>query len=253
MKALVDAEVLKLRSTRMVAGLLLAMLCLVLLTAVSSVPTARASAGPMSLDDPALLSRIVGVSLGVPQVLMFLLGALAVTQEFRYGTASSTFLAAPRRARVLLAKWLGVMLGSVPIAAGTLLVSLVVSILLIRSRGGNATLGAELWPVVGATFVVLGVYGVIGVGVGALVRNQTAAVIGALVWMLPVEHILTTDFPAVGRWTPLGATFGLLQLGPVATTKGVLLAAPTSGLLLAAYTALVSVLAFTLTPRRDVL
>ena len=124
---------------------------------------------------------------------------------------------------------------------------------LIGARDGSTAAGSELWQVVVAAFVVLAVDGVIGVGVGALVRNQIAAVAGVLVWMLPVEQILISEYPAVGRWTPTGATFGLLQLGPMATTKGALLGAPTCGLVLAVYTALVSVLAFIVMPRRDVL
>ena len=81
-----------------------------------------------------------------------------------------------------------------------------------------------------AAFVAPAVDGVIGVGVGALVRNQIAAVAGVLVWMVPAEQILLSEYPAVGRWTPTGAAFGLLQLGPMATTKGALLGAPTAGL-----------------------
>ena len=97
MKALVDAEILKLRSTRMVAGLLVPALCLVVLTVVSNVPAVGDIDTPVSLEDPTLLVRVVGISLAMPAVFMVLLGVLAFTQEFRYGTASSTFLATPRR------------------------------------------------------------------------------------------------------------------------------------------------------------
>ena len=67
---------------------------------------------------------------------------------------------------------------------------------------------------VAAAFVVLAVFGLIGVGVGALVRNQITAIVGVLVWMLAVEQLLTSSYPAVGRWMPEGAAVGLLQLGP---------------------------------------
>jgi ABC-2 type transport system permease protein len=251
--ALVHAELLKLRSTRMVAGLLLAMAALLVVVVLTTVPTVGASDPPVPLDQPALLARVVGASVGVAAVLMLLLGVLAFTQEFRYGTASSVFLVVPRRKRVLTAKWLGLMIASAPITLGTLLLTFTVSIPLIRSRHGNATAGAELWQVVPAAFVVLAVFGVIGVGVGALVRNQITAIVGALVWMLLVEQLLTSSYPAVGRWMPEGAAFGMLQLGPAATTKGALLPAPVSGLVLAGYTVVVSVLALIVTARRDVL
>lgn len=105
----------------MVAGLLLATVCLVV------PPTSL-----MSLDEPALLARVVGISLAWPEVLILLVGVLAITQEFRYGTASLTFLVAPRRTRVLAAKGLGLTLASLPITVGTLVVSVIVSIPVIR-------------------------------------------------------------------------------------------------------------------------
>jgi len=111
-KALVQAEMLKLRSTRTPAGLLLATLALVALTVSAKVPEAGAQNPLVSLEDPRLLAVAVGTSFGVPLVLVVLLGALACTQEFRYGTATSTFLGEPRRTRVLLAKWLSQALSS---------------------------------------------------------------------------------------------------------------------------------------------
>ena len=252
MTALVKAEMLKIRTTRMTAGLVLATLGLVALTVVATVPTVGGTA-PVSLDDPSLLARVVGVSLGVPEVLMLLLGVLSVTQEFRYGTASSTFLVTPRRGDVLAAKWLALVLVSVPVTAATLLVSFGVGIPLIRSRDGNATSGADLSQVVAAAFVVLAVFGVIGVAIGSLVRNQIAAVVAVLVWMLAVESIVTSAYPVVGRWTPAGSAFGLLQLGAELTTKGSLLAAPVGGLVLLTYGAAAGLLAFLNTRRTDVL
>ena len=115
MKALVHAELLKLRS-RMALGLLIATLALTVLTAVSSVPPADGHSA-LSIHDPTILARLVGLSLGVAEVLMLLLGTLSVTQEFRYGTASSTFLVEPRRTRVLLAKCVALALASLPITA----------------------------------------------------------------------------------------------------------------------------------------
>ncbi len=76
----------------MTIGLVLATLAFAVLTVTASVPQVGGQSGSLSLDDVTLLARVVGESLGVPEVLMLLLGVLSVTQEFRYGTASSTFL-----------------------------------------------------------------------------------------------------------------------------------------------------------------
>lgn len=103
MKALVHAEVLKLRSTRTPVWLLLATLGLVALTVTFTVADVAKNT-PSSLHDPGLVADTAGISFGVPLELVVLLGVLAFTQEFRYGTVTSTYLVEPRRTRVLVAK-----------------------------------------------------------------------------------------------------------------------------------------------------
>lgn len=253
MTALVRAELLKLSSTRLTLWLLLANLALVAVTVALSVPQPDAPDALLSLDDPALLAVVVGVSLGVAEVLAVILGVLAATQEFRYGTATSTYLAEPRRARVLVAKCVSAVVAGLAVAVVTLAFSVGLSIALIRSRDGDATAGAQLWQVLAASLLVLAVYGVIGVAIGALVRNQVVAVVGVLVWMLFVEQLLVPAFPAVGRWAPMGATYSLLQIGSSIDLDDALLGAPVGGLLLVGYAVGATVLAMAVAPRRDVL
>ena len=253
MKALLHAELLKLRSTRMTAGLLLATLGLVALTVAVSVPDVGNENTPLSLGDPDLLADAVATSFGVPQLLMVLFGTLAFTQEFRYGTVTSTYLGEPRRTRVLVAKWMSLALASVVITTATLALSVAFGIALIRSRNGDVTVAAHFWGVVASGFVVMAAYGVIGVAVGALVRNQIAAVVGVLVWMTAVEYTVIPAFRAIGRWMPLGATSALFQLGPSMGLDGKLLSASVAGLVLVGYTAAAVILALLITPKLDVL
>jgi ABC-2 type transport system permease protein len=210
--ALVRAELLKLRSTRMLAWLLLATLAFVVLIVTVDVPSATASNPGLALHEPALLARIVGDSFGVPEVTMVLLGVLAFTQEVRYGTLTSTFLVEPRRPRVLVAKGVALVLAGIVVSAATLVVSIAVSTALITAREGNVTTGAQFGQVV-----------------AALLRNQIVAVVAALVWLLAAEHLLIEALPEVERWTPGGATYALLQLGPAVTTRTTLLDAPSAG------------------------
>ena len=49
----------------------------------------------------------------------------------------------------------------------------------------------------------------IGIGVGAIVRNQVGAVVGLCVWLLLVESILIGDVPSAGKFAP-GASAGAL-------------------------------------------
>jgi ABC-2 type transport system permease protein len=251
MTALVRAELLKLR-TRAATGLLLATLALVALTVVVNVPKSGAARTPVSLHDPGLLAVVVGIGFGVPEVLIVLLGGLAVTQEFRHGTATATYLGQPRRGRVLLAKWLSLALTSTIVTSASLVVSVPVGAAVISARGGDVT-ATQLGQTIGAGFVVMAAYSVIGVAVGALVRNQIIAVVGVLVWMLAVEQILIPADPLFGRWLPGGATDAWLQLGPALDLDGRLLPTPLAGLLVLGYAAAAVTLAAKLTLRRDVL
>jgi ABC-type transport system involved in multi-copper enzyme maturation permease subunit len=251
--ALITAELLKLR-TRTHAGLLFATLALVPLTVAVSIPEAGNPDAPVSLDDASLLAVAVGNGLGgVPLVLAILLGGVAFTQEFRYGTVTPTYLVEPRRHRVLVAKCVSLALASAVVTAVSLVVAVPVGIALIGSRDGTVSLGTQFWQMAAAGFVVTAVYAVGGVAIGALVRNQITVVIAVLVWMLAVERIVIQAYPSVGRWMPTATTSALLQLGPSVDPDGQLLSASASGVLLAAYALVAVSLALRLTPKRDVL
>ena len=87
-------------------------------------------------------------------------------------------------------------------------------------------------------FVLLGaiaatsLYAMVGVGLGSLIRNQTAAVVIALVWVMVVEGLLVQFVPGVGRWLPGGAVAALTG---VTTENGGLLSMWAGALLFAGY------------------
>ena len=56
------------------------------------------------------------------------------------------------------------------------------------------------------------IFVVVGVGVGSLIRNQTAVVVVALIWLLVVDNLLVSFAYDIGKWTPLGATAALAAL-----------------------------------------
>jgi ABC-2 type transport system permease protein len=252
MTALIRAELLKLR-TRTAAGLLVAMLALVALTVGVSIPKVGDKAAPVPLDDPDVLAGTVGIACGFTVVLVVLLGGLAVTQEYRYGTVTSTYLGEPRRLRILLAKWLTMGIVSVLTTVTTLALEVLVGVLVIHGRDGNVAFAAPFWQMVGATFVVMAAYAVVGVALGALIRNQVAAVVGVLVWMLAVEQLVLSASTAIGRWMPFGVLASVLQIGPALSLDGKLLPVPVAALTLLVYTGAAVALALGLTPRRDVL
>ena len=198
MTALIGAELLKLR-TRAHAGVLLVSMIFVPIAVSSEIPKPGKGATALPLDDPDLLALATGIGFVVPMVLVALLGGVAVTQEFRYGTVTSTYLIEPRRHRVLAAKAIAMAVAALLTSALTLAVSAAVAVTLISSRGGEVIVGTRFWQTVVGSTVVMLVYGVVGVVIGALIRNQVVFVVTAFVWMLAVEHMIIPAHMSVGR------------------------------------------------------
>ena len=232
MMNLVHAELLKLRTTRMFYGNALAALAFVPLFVAIAIQTAGGEGRGAPLDTSEGLRNVLSTaSSGSLMVLM--VGIMVMAGEFRHGTATSTFLVTPDRRHVVGAKLIASTLVGAGLAIVASVLSLAVAVPWLTAKDVSvdllsADVGLVLLGAIGATAL----YGLIGVGVGSLVRNQTAAVVGTLVWVLVVETSLVGFVPQVGRWFPGGATTALT--GEAAPSGG-LLPAWAGGLLLGAY------------------
>ena len=250
MTALVRAELLKLRTVQLPIWLLVTTLALVALSVCATVLTAGMDGAPLQLDDPDLLARSAASASG-GNILLIVLGILMLTQEFRFGTATPSFLTTPKRGRLVVAKLVAVSITGALFAALSVLLALGLSYALIALRGGEAEFDAGVWQVLAGVFLVLLLYGPIGIGVGALIRNQIAAVVLTLAWVFVIEQLLVALLPEVGRWTPGGGTAAVLQLGELASTRGDLLPVWGGALLLLGYAAVLSLVGAQVTLRRD--
>ena len=250
MSALVRAELLKLRTVALPAWLLVTTLAFVLLSVLATVLTAGMEGAPLQRDDPQLLARAVA-SASAGNTVLLVLGILVLTQEFRFGTATPSFLVSPRRWRVLAAKLAAVSLAGLLIAVLSSLFAVGASWALIAARGDALIFDRTVVEVLLGVVLCLALYGPIGVGVGALIRNQIAAVVVALAWTFLVEQLLVALLPEIGRWTPGGAASAVLQLGDVATTRGDLLPVWGGAVLLVVYALVLSGVGARLTLRRD--
>jgi ABC-2 type transport system permease protein len=182
--------------------------------------------------------------------LVVLIGIVLMAGEFRFNTITATLLATPDRRRLLGAKLLtGSLVGAaVGFAASILAATVALPWLAARGVGISGHLSDIVSPVVGGV-VATGVYGALGVAIGALLTNQTLAITIALLWSLFVEGLVVGFVPALGRWLPGGAASAL---GGVITPKGGLLAPWAAGLVLAAYAVAFAVAGARALERRDV-
>ena len=191
---------------------------------------------------------------GVPAqvvVIAVVLGVIGMTQEYRHRTATPTFLVTPRRGRVVVAKLVAYAVVGVVVAVAAVAATVLVATVYGGARGGAPDWSGDALGVLLRSGLAIVVYTVIGVGVGALVRNQVGAVVGSLVYLFVVEPIIGS-IPATSdayRYLPGGALAAMTDSG-----RGVvdLLTAWQGGLLLLGYGLVAAVLGTVLAVRRDV-
>jgi ABC-2 type transport system permease protein len=202
MTDLIAAEWLKLRTTRLLYGMIPAAVALALAAVAGAV---------LSADDVAELESTGGIRdalsvTGTGAILVLVVGILISAGEYRHGTAADTFLTTPRRDRVVAAK-LTVGAG-VGLAVGvvTSLACLGIASLLYSVEGATFPLGdGEVWLILSGALVYTTLFGILGVALGVLIRNQVPAIASALAWLAVIEHTLVTLIPDVGRWLPVAA------------------------------------------------
>jgi ABC-2 type transport system permease protein len=247
MTRLISSELLKLRSTRTAIALIASVVGLVVLIGLIATITADFE------QDEVRTVDLLGIA-GFAQVFALILGILAVTTEFRHGTITPTLVVAPDRVRVVLAKLVAHVLAG--LILGVLAVGLTTAIVLITLSSRDIDTGLtsqEITEVVIGLVLATALWAALGVGLGALVRNQVGAIVGALGWVLLVENLLTI-IPTVGDWVQKyglnGVTNALSNIESEVT--GDVLSQAAGGALLVAYAATFVIAGMLAMRRRDV-
>jgi len=198
------------------------------------------------LEKRNVATLIIGTKLAI--VFMFTLGALLSTNEFRHGTANSTFVVTPKRERVILAK---LVVGLVVGIAGALLyvaVNAGLGLSILSNRGVavdsdqavNVYIGVAVGLVLGCLF---------GVALGALLRNQILTVVTGMVLFLLAGTVALFIGNDVGQYFP-GESLLALQGTPGA--EKTLLTQTNGGLVLGAYCIVLGILGMVSTRIREV-
>jgi ABC-type transport system involved in multi-copper enzyme maturation permease subunit len=241
--AQVNAELLKIRTTRTTLGIVIGMVALVLLFSLLSGLLTKAPNLVGTEDQRGLLS--VGSLAGVFSALA---GIMLVTSEYRHGTIRPTFLFTPRRSRVVDAKLAAGLLAGLLFGIVGEGLGFAIGYACLSGRGIDYALnGGQTALLLLGTLASVALWGALGVGIGMVVRNQVGAIIGLLAWGFVAENLLFAFVPSVGRFGPTHAGDALIGL-----TTNHHLPAAAGGAVLLAWTIAFAVAAIALAARRDV-
>jgi ABC-2 type transport system permease protein len=216
MTGLVKSEVVKLRTTRLVPGLLYAFLGLIVLYVVAAV-------SQTSVTDLRLSPEAPFGAAAAAVILVLMLGVTVTAGEYRHGTITATFLVSPRRERVLLAKLVAAILLGLAFAAAGVVVNLVVGWLALEVKdAGVSPFDGSVREILGATLIGCALWSALGAAIGAVTRNQVTAIVAAVIWFLIAEPLVGTLLDQYGDYLPgaaLGAIFdghdGLSRAGGI--------------------------------------
>jgi ABC-2 type transport system permease protein len=175
------------------------------------------------LTDHKLQQAMHGAAAGA--IFVIVAGIIGMAGDWRFGQATQTFLTTPQRWRVVVVKGLTYM--GVGAVYGVAAAASSVATAWGWYRANDLALPLDrsaVWLTLLGCLAVAIVFGLFGVAIGAITRNQTAGIVVAVGWHALVEPALFAASPSVFKWLPGLASFslrrqpadGLLTVGPAA-------------------------------------
>lgn len=258
---LVRSELTKILTTRLWWALLIgAVLYTVLQSgATAALSGAQGAGGQQSLpplsSPEAIRSIYAGAAFTGSYILALVLGVTGMTGEHRYQTTTPTFLATPRRGRVVVAKALAHVVVGTGYGVAAVLAALLVGGTVIVIRGHSPSLGTEgLGRAVLLAVLGVGVWTMVGLGIGTMIRNQIAAIVVAVAFTFLVEPLAALGLHAahldeVAKFLPTSASSAMTS---PSAPYGDLLPWWGGALVLLGYATVFAAVGVVLTARRDV-
>lgn len=258
---LVRSEIKKITSTRLWWALLIGGLLFTAISAGAAAgfagvdPGAGQPATPGLETSEAVRSVYAGSTFSGMYIFAVILGITGMTGEYRYKTITPTFLATPRRSRVVVAKMLAHLGVGVLFGVAALGAALVVGGAVTTVRGYDLGLDADrLWSSCALAVLAVAMWTILGIGIGTLVRNQVFAILLAVLVTFLIEPLVSfglarLDRESIGKYLPGNASTALTSPGNSIVEY---LDWWAGGLVLLAYTLVLAGLGMLLSVRRDV-
>jgi ABC-2 type transport system permease protein len=203
-------------------------------------------AGGADITDPDTADKAVA-HVGLMSLLALISGVMAVAGEYRNRTITDTYLATPRRGRVIAAKLAVHAIAGAVSGVVLALTALAATAVAFEAKGASVHWSdTNLWLTLAGGIGWNIAYAAVGVAVGALIRNPGAAIAASLAWIALIEGLLGQLVSDLARWLPFAAGQSLGRL------PGAHLAQGTAALVLAGYVAALAAAALMTSVRRDV-
>jgi hypothetical protein len=258
MRDLLRSEWRKVMTTRLWWALLLAAVAVAALAVFTQV-SGTSSGGPPGTvaPDPFTLAsnqRSLATAGAAGGVFALAFGIIMMTTEFRHLTSRPTFLVQPRRGRVVGAKL--IVAAAVGAAYGLTSAVVVAAVMAPWLGAKGVSIGwvsNGVLATLARAMLAMAIYAVVGVGVGVLVRNQLAAVIGALAFLFVIEDLFAVIPLLQGcfRFLP-GPAAEQLVGSQLLSVGGPVLTPLQGGLLFLGWGLALALAGWTLTMRRDI-
>jgi ABC-2 type transport system permease protein len=241
MTTLVANEIRKLRTIRGPWLLLAAGPVLVI------VGVAGEFAGGADVTQPEL-AALSASHTGLVSLVALVFGITAVAGEYRHKTITDTYLATPRRGRMIAAKFAVYTTAGAIFGVVLAITAVIATAVAFTANGGSLDLSnSDLWRTLAGGVATNAAFAALGVSFGALIRNLAAAIATALAWIALVEGLIGELFSDLEAWLPFagGQALGRMHGAPdISQWAG--------GLLLGSYTVVIAAIALTTSIRRDI-
>jgi len=184
---LVSSELVKLSTTRLFLWLGLLIVALSgFVTSITIVSGSESSLSTLSEQRSIVQFAAVGA------VIALIVGIVLSAGEYTHGTIAHTFLVTPVRGRVVAAKLIAGAIVGVLVTGFAELVTWTIAAAWLA--GKSVPLWLDSRSILKTYLAILGagaLAALVGVGLGALLRRQTAAIVLALIWLLVGEPVLS--------------------------------------------------------------